>query len=84
MSAPAEAVAAAHIAMLGRYLNKSNIERMLDAAAPHMLGADRAEVWAEGHEDGFWNGRMSSGETSDEALIGKEHADATNPYRPTP
>lgn len=32
-----EAVAAAHMAMLGRYLNKANIKRMLEAAAPHML-----------------------------------------------
>ncbi len=32
---------------------------LLEAAAPHMRAGDRAEVWAEGHEDGFWNGRMS-------------------------
>ena len=60
---------------------KDEIRDALEAAAPYLLAEDRAEVWAEGHEDGFWNGRMSSGDPGDAALIGKEHADATNPYR---
>ena len=41
-------------------------------------------AWAEGHESGFWNGRLSQLSVPYDApdpLIGKAHADATNPYR---
>lgn len=39
-----------------------------------------ADAWDKGHEAGFWNGRESHGDVSG-VLIGKEHAEATNPYR---
>ena len=88
---PVEAIEAALSALyptrpgeFARNAWETTIHTILEAAAPHMLAQDRAEVWAEGHEDGFWNGRMSSGDTSDVALIGKEHADATNPYKKRP
>jgi hypothetical protein len=60
---------------LTRAAYRSKARAALEAAAPHML----AEAWDEGHEDGFWNGRLSHGDT--EALTGIEHAKATNPYR---
>ena len=47
----------------------------LEAAAPHLM----AVAWAEGHEEGFWNGRLSHGDP--EALTGVEHAKLTNPYK---
>ena len=46
---------------------------------------DPADAWAEGHESGFWNGRLSQLTVPYDApdpLIGKQHAYATNPYRP--
>lgn len=50
----------------------------LVAAAAHML----REAWANGHESGFWNGRLSHGDP--EALTGVEHEQASNPYRKRP
>lgn len=44
-----------------------------------------ADAWDEGHEEGFWNGRLSAGmlpsEPGQMPAIGKEHAEANNPYR---
>lgn len=57
---------------------KRSIRAALEAAFPILM----AQAWAEGHEDGFWNGRLSHGDP--EALTGIEHARATNPYRSQP
>jgi hypothetical protein len=55
-----------------------NMSDTLQASARQIT----ADAWGKGHEDGFWNGRMSSHATALEAeLIGKEHAEANNPYR---
>jgi hypothetical protein len=79
---PETAVEAAAKALAARngYPNEwqfylSDVKTALEAAAPHLM----ARAWAEGHEDGFWNGRLSHGDP--EALTGVEHAEASNPYR---
>lgn len=41
--------------------------------------AQKRDVWNQGHEEGFWNGRLSHGDP--QALTGVAHAKATNPYR---
>lgn len=50
-----------------------------------VLQQAKAQAWDEGHEEGFWNGRLSAGmlpsEPGQMPLIGKEHAEAKNPYR---
>lgn len=48
---------------------------VLEAAGTHLM----ATAFAEGHESGFWNGRLSHGDP--EALTGIEHEKASNPYR---
>lgn len=55
--------------------NKRALRAAFEAAAPYLM----AQAWAEGHEDGFWNGRLSHGDL--QALTGIEHAKAPNPYR---
>lgn len=50
----------------------------VEAAAPFIA----AQAWDEGHESGFWNGRLSHGDP--EALTGVEHAELSNPYRSKP
>ena len=49
--------------------------KLLESAAPYLM----AQAFAEGHESGFWNGRLSHGDP--EALTGIEHEKASNPYR---
>jgi hypothetical protein len=52
----------------------------LEEAAPYIA----AEAWDEGHERGFWNGRLSQLTAPYDApdpLIGKQDAEANNPYR---
>ena len=53
-----------------------NMSDTLQASARQIA----AEAWDKGHEDGFWNGRQSQGDTTG-LLIGKEHGEANNPYR---
>ena len=43
------------------------------------MPATAAEAWDEGHESGFWNGRLSNSDA--EALTGIDHATGNNPYR---
>lgn len=40
---------------------------------------ESAAIWDDGHEEGFWNGRLSHGDP--QALTGIEHAKAANPFR---
>lgn len=42
------------------------------------------DAWADGHERGFWNGRLSQLEVpygTQAPLIGRNDAEANNPYR---
>ena len=50
-----------------------------DPAQSDETSSRLAAAWDEGHEAGFWNGRLSSNDA--EALTGIEHAKANNPYR---
>jgi hypothetical protein len=79
---PAEAVEAIHSVICEESLEDhmdpdwpGRCVKAAAAAAPHLMAA----AWAEGHEDGFWNGRLSHGDP--EALTGIQHAEAMNPYR---
>jgi hypothetical protein len=40
---------------------------------------EKSDIWLMGHQEGFWNGRLSHGDSR--SLTGIEHAKATNPYR---
>ncbi|AYR00933.1 hypothetical protein PP636_gp40 [Arthrobacter phage Hestia] len=85
MSIPDEAVEAA-AEELKRHVGVKDIyaaRDILEAAAPHLM----AQAWDAGHERGFWNGRLSELTVPYDApdpLIGKQDAEANNPYRSQP
>jgi hypothetical protein len=80
-----EAVEAAHKAWRAQNTEPDtifeyNLRAALEAAGPYIA----AEAWDEGHERGFWNGRLSELTAPYDApdpLIGKQDAEANNPYR---
>lgn len=62
-----------------RSISAADIEVVAD-----MVKAAKANGWDEGHERGFWNGRLSELTVPYDApdpLIGKQDAEANNPYR---